>query len=55
MIADRFETALREARDYDKMLDSGNIPDEFSEENAPLLGLPFTAKEAMAIVGKYPA
>ena len=53
MIADRFDSALREAREYDKILDSGNISDEYSEENAPLLGLPFTSKEAFAIEGKY--
>ncbi len=52
VVAERFEAALTTARMIDKVLDSGNIPENYSELNAPLLGLPFTAKEAFGIVGK---
>jgi fatty acid amide hydrolase 2 len=54
VVAERFEDALREADRIDDVLDGskeGSLPDEYSEDLAPLLGVPFTAKEAFAISG----
>ena len=51
VVANRFSEALSEASKVDDMLDSDELPDEYSEDNAPLLGIPFTAKEAFGIVG----
>ena len=51
VVADRFEDALKEARDIDKILDSEHIDDAYSQQNAPFLGVPFTAKEAFGFKG----
>ncbi|XP_070568542.1 fatty-acid amide hydrolase 2-A-like [Ptychodera flava] len=51
VIATRFDEALDEAKAVDAILDSENIPDKYSEENAPYLGVPFTVKEAFAVKG----
>jgi len=51
VVADRFEDARREAADVDRVLDSGSIPDELSEQNAPYLGVPVTVKEAISVAG----
>ena len=47
----RYAAALEEARAIDRVLKSDNIPQQYSVENAPLLGIPFTAKEAFAVTG----
>ena len=52
MVADRFHEAVREAEEVDRILDSGDIDDRYSEENAPLLGVPLSVKEAFALKGK---
>ena len=51
VVADRFEDARREATELDRLLDSGNLPEELSEQNAPYLGVPVTTKEAISIAG----
>jgi len=51
VVADRFKEAAAEAIKVDELLDSGTIPDEYSELNAPFLGVPFTTKEAISIAG----
>ena len=43
--------AITEAKAVDKLLASGELDDEHSETNKPFLGVPFTAKEAMAVTG----
>ena len=48
VVSERFAEAIEEARRVDKMLDS----EESSGLDAPFLGVPFTAKEAVAIEGK---
>ena len=52
LVADRFHEAVREAEEVDRILDSGDIDDRYSEENAPLLGVPLSVKEAFALKGK---
>ncbi|XP_050312285.1 fatty-acid amide hydrolase 2-A-like [Anthonomus grandis grandis] len=50
IVDERFEEALKEARDIDKDIASGHISDvEFSEK--PFLGVPFTSKESTAAKG----
>ncbi|XP_071497862.1 fatty-acid amide hydrolase 2-like [Diadema antillarum] len=51
MVVERFNDALAEARQVDEMLDSGNVPDRFSEKNAPFLGVPVSIKEAFSVKG----
>lgn len=51
VIADRFEEALAEAKEVDDILARDDIPDEYSEENKPFLGVPVTTKEATSIKG----
>jgi len=50
-VANRFEDARQEAAEFDRILDSGDIPPELSAENAPYLGVPVTAKEAISVAG----
>lgn len=51
-VGDRFEEALEEARDIDKVLDSCELNDEKSVLlNKPLLGVPITVKESLACKG----
>ncbi|XP_064628283.1 fatty-acid amide hydrolase 2-A-like isoform X2 [Lineus longissimus] len=51
VVGDRFHDALQQAAEVDTILDSGNIPERYSEERAPILGVPFTSKDAFAIKG----
>lgn len=51
VVADRFDDARRDAAKVDRILDSGSIPDELSEQNAPYLGVPLTIKEAISVAG----
>ncbi len=47
----RFDDALEDAKKVDDILSKSDIPDQYSEKNAPFLGVPFTAKEAFAVTG----
>ncbi|XP_022294098.2 fatty-acid amide hydrolase 2-like isoform X3 [Crassostrea virginica] len=51
VVAEQFEEALKEARNVDRILDSNEIPQEFSYQNAPFLGVPTSVKEAFALKG----
>lgn len=51
VVADRFEDARKDAAKVDRILDSGSVPEELSEQNAPYLGVPFTTKEAISVAG----
>lgn len=55
VVAEKFEEALKEARNVDRILDSNEIPQEFSYQNAPFLGVPTSVKEAFALKGKFSA
>ncbi|CAH2092616.1 unnamed protein product [Euphydryas editha] len=46
---ERYEDALKEARDVDKMIENGLSEEEFAKK--PFLGVPFTAKESHAVKG----
>ncbi|KAI8323387.1 amidase signature enzyme [Martensiomyces pterosporus] len=51
VVADRFDEALAEARAIDKLIASGDIPEECSVEKKPFLGVPITIKECIAVKG----
>jgi fatty acid amide hydrolase 2 len=53
VVADRFEAARKEARQVDFILDSQEpLSEEYSEENKPFFGVPFTNKEAIRVAGQ---
>lgn len=49
--ATRYEEAILEAEQVDTLLDSGQLDDQYSEKNAPFLGVPTSVKEAFALKG----
>ncbi|KAJ8315772.1 hypothetical protein KUTeg_007922 [Tegillarca granosa] len=51
VVDERFELAIQEAIAVDKILESDNLDDKWSEKNAPLLGVPMSVKEAFALKG----
>lgn len=52
MLCCRFEEALQEARQVDKLLSEGP-GDDCLEEKFPLLGVPITVKEAFSLYGGF--
>ncbi|CAH2315945.1 fatty-acid amide hydrolase 2 [Pelobates cultripes] len=51
VVCERFDDALQEARSVDDMLSSGTEDKETLRHKYPLLGIPFTVKEAFALQG----
>ncbi|XP_063954529.1 fatty-acid amide hydrolase 2-A-like [Lytechinus pictus] len=51
VVVERFNDALSEAEQVDRMLQSGDVPERYSEKNAPLLGVPVSVKEAFEVTG----
>lgn len=47
----RFVDALEEARQVDQLVQCGTLSEKQMAENLPLLGIPFTAKEALVVKG----
>lgn len=52
IVEDRFEAAIREARDIDNFLKSTTMDEAKIASEKPLLGLPVTIKESIAVQGK---
>lgn len=50
-ISFRFEQALLEAQEIDRILGGQTIPPEYSQERKPLLGIPCTIKESHSVFG----
>lgn len=55
-VDERFSEALREAQEIDRLLSAASagertLPTDWSEENAPFLGVPFAIKESMQYPG----
>ncbi|CAF1079220.1 unnamed protein product [Adineta ricciae] len=55
-VDERFSQAIAEAQEIDRVLDSvsrgqRSLPDGWTEERAPFLGVPFAIKESMEFVG----
>lgn len=48
----RYEVALREARSIDKMIASTDRTADDLAKEYPLLGVPMTVKESIAVEGK---
>lgn len=53
VIEPRYEVALREARGIDKMIKSTDRTPEELEQEYPLLGIPLTIKESIAVEGEF--
>lgn len=51
IVEDRFEAAVREARDIDDFLKSTTMDEARIASEKPLLGLPVTIKESIAVQG----
>ncbi|XP_045477712.1 fatty-acid amide hydrolase 2 [Harmonia axyridis] len=51
VVADRFEKARQEARGVDKLLESGEVSEQTLAKDKPLLGVPFTTKDGIAVEG----
>lgn len=58
VVADRFEAAMSEAMEADQMIEeeilrlrSAGIPDPIAFPNRPMLGIPITVKESLAVTG----
>ncbi|XP_062997953.1 fatty-acid amide hydrolase 2 [Elgaria multicarinata webbii] len=51
VVKDRFEAALQEAEQVDKLLSEGHDDEEALQEKFPFLGVPITIKEAFALHG----
>ena len=47
----RFEQAVCEAQEVDRILAGPVIPPEYSQERKPLLGIPCTIKESQSVIG----
>lgn len=52
IVEPRYELALRDARLIDKMLEAYTGSTDMLAETYPLLGLPMTVKESIAVEGK---
>ncbi len=52
VVAEQYTAAISLAESIDSVLESEEIPEQYSQEKAPFLGVPFTAKEAFGVIGK---
>ncbi|XP_028160161.1 fatty-acid amide hydrolase 2-A-like [Ostrinia furnacalis] len=52
-VENRFELALKEAKEADALVESGTKTPKQLEEEKPLLGVPFTTKDCMAVKGLH--
>ncbi|GIX70103.1 fatty-acid amide hydrolase 2-A [Caerostris darwini] len=48
----RFEEALKDAKEVDKFLESGTKSEKDIARDTPLLGVPFSCKETIGVTGK---
>ncbi|KAL1475728.1 hypothetical protein MTO96_037071 [Rhipicephalus appendiculatus] len=51
VVEDRFQEAIEDAKDVDRLVASGTMSTSQLSKEKPLLGLPFTAKNSIAIKG----
>ncbi|KAF9799657.1 hypothetical protein SFRURICE_014631 [Spodoptera frugiperda] len=52
-VEDRFEAALKEAREADELVRSGSMSATQLEQEKPFLGVPFTTKDCIAVKGLH--
>ncbi|CAH2229051.1 jg17293 [Pararge aegeria aegeria] len=52
-IDNRFELALKEAKDADDLIKSGSLSIEYLEKEKPFLGVPFTTKDSIGVKGLH--
>ena len=51
VVDERFEDALQEARNVDKLIESGTKSVQDMEKDTPFLGVPFTTKDCIKVKG----
>lgn len=51
-VEDRFELALKEAKEADELIQSGSKTADQLEKDQPFLGVPFSTKDCLAVKGK---
>lgn len=51
VVEDRFESALKEAKEADELIRSGSKSIDELEKEHPFLGVPFTTKDCIAVKG----
>jgi fatty acid amide hydrolase 2 len=51
VVEDRFEDAVREAQEVDRLVTSHYKTEQEIEKETPLLGVPFTVKESCSVKG----
>ncbi|XP_037972886.2 fatty-acid amide hydrolase 2-B [Plutella xylostella] len=52
-VEDRYELALKEAREADDLVKSGSLSVQQLEKDKPFLGVPFTTKDCIAVKGLH--
>lgn len=52
-VEDRYELALKEAREADDLVKSGSLSVQQLEKDKPFLGVPFTTKDCIAVKGTF--
>lgn len=52
IVEPRYDVAIKEANSIDKMISSNDHSTEMLEKEFPLLGVPITVKESIAVEGK---
>lgn len=52
VVEERYDDAIKEAKEVDKMLKDEQLSEENLEKTMPLLGVPFTTKESNESKGK---
>lgn len=52
-VEDRFDLALKEAKEADELIRSGSKTAEQLEKDQPFLGVPFSTKDCLAVRGTY--
>lgn len=51
-VEDRFELAMKEAKEADELIKSGTKSVEELEKEKPFLGVPFTTKDCIGVKGE---
>ncbi|XP_034834972.1 fatty-acid amide hydrolase 2-B-like [Maniola hyperantus] len=52
-VEDRFELALKEAKDADDLIRSGSLSTQYLAREKPFLGVPFTTKDSIGVEGLH--
>lgn len=53
MVDERFEDAMKEAKEADDLIKSGKFSEEELLKEKPFLGVPISTKDCIAVKGKF--